>query len=170
MRTIFFPFIGSEMKELMRKNRTFKFVIASTLLIALASLVYQLPTVNTRLSWRIDAAQAYLRGIVNPVEALPTANAQIAQSEVDATPFPTGPTATPLPPITPTATPATPEPTQFPTPTPTPLPEFGLTISRVLGKTGLEQLRASYIGSIFAILWVGRRPIYNLGSTQTYPG
>ena len=42
MRTIFFPFIGSEMKELMRKNRTVKLVIAGLGLIILAAL--SLPT------------------------------------------------------------------------------------------------------------------------------
>ena len=39
----------------------------------LAVLIYQLPPVKQRLSWRIDFAMTYIRGVFNPVEALPTA-------------------------------------------------------------------------------------------------
>lgn len=42
------------------------------LLIAVG-LLYQIPSIHDRLSWRIDFAIAYLRGIINPVEAMPTA-------------------------------------------------------------------------------------------------
>src|SRR5436190_21955461 len=38
-----------------------------------AILVYQIPAVNTRLEWRYEVAQTYLRNILHPVGAVPTA-------------------------------------------------------------------------------------------------
>jgi peptidase C39-like protein len=38
-----------------------------------AFLVYQIPAVNTRLEWRYEVAQTYLRNILHPVGAVPTA-------------------------------------------------------------------------------------------------
>jgi hypothetical protein len=42
-------------------------------LIALAILLYQIPAVNSRISWRLDVAQTYMRNILNPVGDVPTA-------------------------------------------------------------------------------------------------
>jgi len=78
-------------------------------------MFYQLPPVNDRLSWRLDFALAYLRGLVYPVDAVPTA---LPEAQVITTSLPTlAPTSTPLPSLTPTVVN-----TPTPIPTPTPLP------------------------------------------------
>ena len=41
--------------------------------IALAILLYQIPAVNSRLSWRVEVARTYVKNIINPVGDLPTA-------------------------------------------------------------------------------------------------
>ena len=81
-----------------------------------ALLLYQIPSVNSRLDWRLDVAQTYLRGVVNPVEAMPTS---LPQPAVAVTLLPT---ETPTTDLTPPATP-TKGPTPTVTPSPTPLPE-----------------------------------------------
>ncbi|HWQ84651.1 MAG TPA: C39 family peptidase, partial [Anaerolineales bacterium] len=77
-------------------------------------ILYWLPPINRRLSWRVDLAESYLRGVIDPVEELPTS---LPQPRVVVN---SRPTETPLPPavLSPTAGPS-------PTPTlsPTPLPE-----------------------------------------------
>ncbi len=94
----------------MRLLRTL-LVIAALLVLAL--LVYQIPFVQYNLGWRLDIAQAYVKGVLNPVEAVPT-----PLGGMD-TPFPL---STPIP----TMTPSLPAPTELPTattqPSPTPLP------------------------------------------------
>jgi hypothetical protein len=107
----------------MLKSRLAKIIIAIVGLALFALLVYQIPAVNTRLSWRIDIALTYLRGVVQPVEAIPTPEvAFMAPTQVPSqtpTTEPT-PTASPIPPGT-----KTPTPTLIPssTPTPTAIPE-----------------------------------------------
>ncbi len=94
--------------------RIFKLLSSLAVLGLIALLIYQIPVVNSRLSWRLDAAQAYARGVLNPVGAVPTA--------VPHTPFPTQtPTSTPLP--APTATPL-PSPTPLPSSISLPAPEW----------------------------------------------
>lgn len=79
-----------------------------------ALLVYRLPAVNTRLSWRIDVAMTYLRNVVNPVGSMPT---PLPQPGIAITIYPTAtptgdaeahethtPTAGPTPTSTPTPT------------------------------------------------------------------
>ena len=93
---------------------TFKHLIlllAGALL--LAGLVYSLPPVQQRLSWRADLAMAYLRGVVNPVEGMPT------PLPLDDKPAVTRPAATSTPAERNTASPE-----QTPTlqPSPTPIP------------------------------------------------
>ncbi len=83
--------------------------------IALLGLViYQVPAVEGRLSWRLDIALTYLRGVINPVEAIPTPMAQSPAATH-------APSASPTRFPTETATPATPS-TAFPTPSLTPPP------------------------------------------------
>ena len=48
-----------------------KILLALITLIILGALVYQIPAVNNRLGWRIVAAEAYVRGLVNPAGELP---------------------------------------------------------------------------------------------------
>ncbi len=89
------------------KRRTTLVVLGLLLLLILLS---QLPPIKNRLAWRLEAAWAYGRGILNPVKPLPT-------------PLPTTLAPTPLPTLSPTVT-LTPTvtPTVFLSPTPTATP------------------------------------------------
>ena len=107
----------------MFKNRSALFAAALLGLVLLGGLVYQIPAVKTRLGWRIDAAEAYLRGVIHPAGAVPTPKSVFVPPTLEAEPSPTpqpSPTASPLPAGTdiPTATP-----TLLPSPTPTAIPE-----------------------------------------------
>lgn len=84
-------------------------------LVALVLLVYRLPGVYSRLAWRLDFALAYLRGLINPVEQVPTPLPKAETFTVRLTP--TVPVASPT-------TAASPTPLATPTavPSPTPLP------------------------------------------------
>ena len=100
--------------RLRRSNKLAWLVVP--VLILLSWLVYQLPPVHQRLSWRLDLAQTYVRGVIHPAGPLPTSKPQPTQtlgvmpsptvSPIPLTPTPTvvGPTETPLP--SPTAIPA----------------------------------------------------------------
>ena len=96
------------------------FTLAALLgLLLVGLLLYQIPAINQRLSWRLDIALTYLRGVVSPVEAIPTPVAQVSLTAPEFSPTPTAtlppePTLTPLPADIPTETPL---------PSPTPLPE-----------------------------------------------
>lgn len=81
--------------------------------LALAVVLFmQIPAVQARLTWRFEAARTYLRGVFDPVQALPTARVVAAQSNGNPTPTPS-PAA---------AATATPESSPTPQPTPTALP------------------------------------------------
>lgn len=87
----------------------------------LGVVVYNLPPVNARLAWRVEALRDEIKYRLNPPEEA----VFVPQQVVDATLPPTAaPSPTPLPP-TPTNTDpaATPEPSATPTPTTTPLPQ-----------------------------------------------
>ncbi|MBN1147743.1 MAG: C39 family peptidase [Anaerolineales bacterium] len=99
----------------MRKLTWSHFVFAAAGLALAAGIIYQFPPVRERLSWRIDFAWTYLRGLVNPIAPPPTA---LPDPDVFAASTPTQ-AATLLP--TPTVTPL-PEFTATPLPSPTPLP------------------------------------------------
>jgi tetratricopeptide (TPR) repeat protein len=116
----------------MLKSRFSKIIIAFFGLALIALLLYRVPAVHSRLSWRLDIAQTYLRGVANPVEAIPTPKAVfVAPSQVPSpspTPEPTQ-TASPLPPGTKTATPtlvpsATPTATALPDSVSLPAPDW----------------------------------------------
>lgn len=96
-----------------------KLTLIFLLLIAfalIAGILYRLPPINQRLSWRIDFALTYLRGLIDPVEPVPTA---LPQAQVIVTTLPTNtPVPTPLPSLTPTVIY-----TPTPVPSPTPLPQ-----------------------------------------------
>jgi len=81
-----------------------------------AFLIYQIPSVNSRLSWRTDVALTYLRGVIHPVGPVPTA---LPQPAVAVTLYPTR-TST-LGENPPHVTPS-PGPTATATASPTPLP------------------------------------------------
>lgn len=106
----------------MRNLSVSKILIFAVGLVLLALLVYQLPPVKQRLSWRIDFFLTYVRGVINPAEPLPpprVAANPAAETAVTGTPtIPSAATQTPGP----TASP-TPGPTNTQTPSPTPLPQ-----------------------------------------------
>lgn len=109
----------------MRKYPWLQFLAGVAAMLFVALLVYRLPPVYDRLSWRVDFLFTYLRGIVYPADALPVpASTQPPQSITLTAPAPlVQPTATasptqPLPSVTPTG-----QPSPTPTYTPTPLPE-----------------------------------------------
>ena len=91
-------------------------MIAIVCLVVIAGGLYMLPPVNQRLSWRLDFALAYLRGVVNPVNPVPT-----ALPEEDLSVAHNISTVTPLPSMTPTwvTTEITPTQGQLATPSPT---------------------------------------------------
>jgi tetratricopeptide (TPR) repeat protein len=119
-------------------KRAWKLLLVIGGLALLGVLVYQVPAVQDRLSWRLDIAQTYLRGVLNPAEDLPTPvlASPTALVDAEASPAP-GSTPPPLPPSPspspPTVTPTTSatlsagsapvQSTPTPAPTATPIPE-----------------------------------------------
>ncbi len=86
-------------------------------LVIIGALVYQLPSVKSRLAWRVDIALTYLRGVVDPVKPFPTP----AETAILPSQAPTD-TPTSLPTLIPNQPTATAEPTATPQPSPTPIP------------------------------------------------
>ena len=104
----------------MRKLTLTRWGLFATSIICLTVLVYHIPPVHRRFSWRVDFAMTYLRGIIDPVRLLPTA---LPQPRVSVTNYPTqAPAAEFASAIAASATADTP--TSVPTPlaSPTPLP------------------------------------------------
>ncbi|MDD2695139.1 MAG: tetratricopeptide repeat protein [Anaerolineales bacterium] len=90
-----------------------KLLIAALLLTLLAAALYQIPEVNRRLSWRMDIALTYLRGVFQPADQAPM---PLPPPAVAITSRPPG---TPIASLGATDTPG-PSPTSPPTPTPLP--------------------------------------------------
>ena len=86
-------------------------------LVVIGIILYQVPAIQARLSWRMDIALTYLRGVINPVKPFPT------PAETLDLPAQT-PTLTPTnaPTLLPDAPTATLVPTATPQPSPTPIP------------------------------------------------
>jgi tetratricopeptide (TPR) repeat protein len=114
----------------MFNSRYRKFILALAGLALLGILIFQIPAINRRLSWRLEIAQTYLRGVIHPVEAVPTPNAifipPTPEPATSATPEPSptnssllegtnSPTPTLIPTITQTPT-AIPESVYLPAP------------------------------------------------------
>jgi tetratricopeptide (TPR) repeat protein len=101
----------------MSKKMLIRIGLILTGLVALAAIIYQIPVVNERLSWRLETTRVLIARLLDPVEAAPTPVPQPTIVLIES------PTLTPPPPSTPTST-LTPTlgPTSTPTPTPTPLP------------------------------------------------
>jgi tetratricopeptide (TPR) repeat protein len=93
-----------------------KILIAGLGLAVIAVILYQIPAIQNRVSWRLEVARTYARGILQPVRPLPTA-LPLAQLSVQTM----TPTATLANPSTPTPRPTLAM-TPTPTATPTPLP------------------------------------------------
>ncbi len=86
-------------------------------LTAAAVILYQVPSVKSRLGWRMDIALTYLRGVVNPVKPFPTPASTIVIPTQDPTVKPTS-----LPTLVPSQPTSTTAPTATPLPSPTPIP------------------------------------------------
>ena len=100
---------------IMRKLTIVYFLAALVFLAVSAGLVYRWPPVYERLAWRLDFARTYVRSLLNPIQAMPTAKPEPQTIVLEI------PTETPVP--TPTRTPApTTEFTATPLPSPTPMP------------------------------------------------
>jgi len=103
----------------MLKNRAPRTLLVIFGLILLAGLVYWIPPVHSRLSWRVDFALAYLRGVIDPVEPVPTA---LPAKQITSAPTLLASETTST--VTSQPTPVlTVEYTPTPLPSPTPLPE-----------------------------------------------
>lgn len=88
----------------MLKNKTVKILVSLAGVCLLALLIYQIPAVHSRLAWRLDVLQTYIKNTINPIGPVPTA-LPITPPSASPTPAPTNTTiAQALPSITPTAT------------------------------------------------------------------
>lgn len=83
-----------------------KLLLWAAALFALALLLYQIPWLNYRLGWRLDAAQAYARGLLDPVEDLPAPEIVLSPSSQTATPDEKASDPTPTAQASPTALPS----------------------------------------------------------------
>jgi tetratricopeptide (TPR) repeat protein len=102
----------------MSKLTLVKFGLIIIVLLVVGVLLYQVPAINIRLSWRVDVAITYIRNVINPVGQMPT---PLPQPAAAVTPFPSQ-TPTNRPAEQPLITPS-PGPTSTRTPTPTALPQ-----------------------------------------------
>lgn len=81
-----------------------KIIISLASIGLLGILLYQIPAIKTRLSWRLDVLKVYIKNTINPIGPVPTA-LPITPKANTATPAPTQTSvAQVLPSITPTAT------------------------------------------------------------------
>lgn len=106
--------LANDKIRFMSKITRLKIILSIALLVLIVGILYWLPPINQRLSWRVELAESYLRGVINPVKELPTS---LPQPRVMVT---SRPTETPI--SLPTLTPS-PGPTPTATPSPTPLPK-----------------------------------------------
>jgi tetratricopeptide (TPR) repeat protein len=77
-------------------------------LLVAGMLLLQVPPIKRRLAWRVEIAKTYLRGVVDPVEAVPTAAVtprEATPSVASATPDKATQTTLSPTPVSPTATP-----------------------------------------------------------------
>ncbi|MBM3145572.1 MAG: hypothetical protein FJ010_11500 [Chloroflexi bacterium] len=104
----------------MSKNLIGKLILSLIGVCLLGLILYRIPAVNQRLSWRLDIAMTYLGGVIDPVEALPTPGVRTQALSNTVTPSPTAtPSMTAIPPhantVIPTLTPtASASPTALP--------------------------------------------------------
>src|SRR3990172_1728670 len=97
------------------KLRNAALILIGLIIAALA--LYQIPAVERRVSWQVEVAMAYVRGVIDRVGGVPTAKPAASNPNTPLNPA----TTTPSP--APTSTPLTPAPTATSAPSPTPLPQ-----------------------------------------------
>jgi hypothetical protein len=61
-------------------------------LLVCATLLYQIPAINSRLAWRLDVARTYVKNVLNPVGDVPTAIPNPTQVVTPTMPSPPSPT------------------------------------------------------------------------------
>jgi len=105
------------MSKTPRKKNLPVAILTIVCLALLFILLYQTPAVKSRLSWRVDLALTYLRGVIDPVEPFPTP-AEVAALPTQTSTKPPTSQAGVLP-TQPAAT-STPIATALPSPTPIP--------------------------------------------------
>ena len=101
----------------MSKNqRKSIWVVVILCLLGLAAVVvilFQVPSFKARLSWRVETALTYLRGVIDPVKPFPTPASTLVSPTLVSSNTPT---------LVPTLAPSQPTATSAPTPTPPPSP------------------------------------------------
>lgn len=102
-----------------KKSRQPLFLLSGVALLLIGWMLSPLSPFHSRIAWRLEIVRTYLRGVFQPVQALPTALPVEAASLHQP---PLTPTPTALAVVTETATP-TPLVTPTPQPTPTPIPD-----------------------------------------------
>ena len=72
--------------------------LAGAGLLIVALLLYQVPAINSRLSWRFEVAKTYLKNVLNPVGSAPTAipNTPVAVANIPTATSPATPTLKPI--------------------------------------------------------------------------
>ncbi len=107
-----------------RASRALIFLIVGFGILIAAVVAYQVPSVRSRIIWRVERAVTFARGLIDPVRPIPTASGKVdagfltAEPTLTQTPMPTGTalprTATPLERMTPSPVPPTFTPTALP--------------------------------------------------------
>ncbi len=105
-----------------RARRLLPAVIGLVLTGILAALLLQIPAVQSRVVWRYEIARTYLRGILRPVQALPTALPGEPHSGQGGQAAMVDPTAAATPTAMPSQPTLQPTPTTLVSPTPRPTP------------------------------------------------
>jgi tetratricopeptide (TPR) repeat protein len=111
--------------ELSQKDKIVAFALGILVgLVFLVIALFQIPAINNRISWRLDFAMTFVRGLVDPVKPLPTAGsvAGVIAGEENGLDIPIAETATPS--VTPSRTATIPADEPTPTITATPPPTF----------------------------------------------
>ena len=72
--------------------------LAGAGLLVVALLLYQVPAINSRLSWRFEVAKTYVKNVLNPVGSAPTAipNTPVAVANIPTATSPATPTLEPV--------------------------------------------------------------------------
>lgn len=62
-----------QLTDIILPMRLPRILLASIFCVLLLFLIYHIPYINSRVSWRLEVARAYLRGVIDPVQPVPTA-------------------------------------------------------------------------------------------------
>jgi tetratricopeptide (TPR) repeat protein len=122
------------------------FQVLSGMISALAMIIimYFIPPIHERLSWRVELASTYMRGVFNPIHAIPTP-LQTPEDFATRTSEPTrllSPTTTPL--VSPTPLPPTFTPTPLPASTSLQAPKFEQQTMNNCGPASLSEYLRYY--------------------------